>query len=597
MTVSTSTIKKKKKMMSSLSTFLCLAAAASLPNASASVDLELNQQMNSQEQRRMQQKVNSEFVGGQVPSRVDFGDDLGETSSNSLAANNADDAFNYRSCGSGITQAGFATLQFLYDIETNVTMTPSSYLTVRQQTLQEQQLKFLKSTVFPETMSTALLERLQEKACGVTFYQPVLEVISISSGKDDEVWGSCNQTMVESRSCTRYLGSLLIGVNNTAILGSVDTKVGKHILPALAADMFEGWYAQWMSDSLASIMLDDGTGVTDFVGGIQVTKVGYVGEPIFGDTSTQTSASGIGLGAITVWGYVLIFLGLWLLLSICFFFYYVYSNILKENEGETFVEKKSTRNEDGHNNINNNTFTMESEEDEEEAHNKNKHLPTAREVRSNSYDESYARQMPYEYSDGAAPLALPPISSPPPQESSFSRMGILPIDIEKAVMPLQTPQNAREPMAHRRVQSTGNDYYQFTPGGAAAANDPRFMSVTPQEPPRRTYETPTSPPRLSYRDYQPTDAHAPYGASSITESYTGGGGYNNYSLDHAHVTHRLPSYSPQDILHQSLPDWATPRGQTRQEFDDQYHHSHSRRPGTTTTVVDSRGRVRKEIAL
>ncbi|KAL3934944.1 MAG: hypothetical protein SGBAC_009449, partial [Bacillariaceae sp.] len=430
-------------MVSSLSSILYVAAAASLPNAaSASVDVQHGErnQVNTQQRR----------------TQVDFGDDASQTAT---LPPEEDEAFNYRSCGSGINQAGFATLQFLYDIETNVTMSASSYLTERQQELQEQQLEFLESKVFPEIMSTALLERLQEKACGITFYQPVLEVISISSGKDDEVWDTCNLTVVESRSCTRYLGSVLIGVNNTAILGSVNNKVGKFVFPVMAADMFEGWYAQWMSDSLASTKSDDGVGITDFVGGVQVTRVGFVGEPIFAQESTETSASGVESGKLTGWGYVLLFLGLWLLLSICCFFYYVYSNILKGVEEEALVEKKTIRNEDGDNNTNNNnTFTMESEEDEEEAQ-KSMALPPPRQAPSNSYDESYARQIPtYNYSDDV-PLALPPPPPPPRQQSSsFSRMGILPIDTIDAnasskgavLTPLQTPQANRLPMAHRR---------------------------------------------------------------------------------------------------------------------------------------------------
>lgn len=531
--------------------------------------------------------------------QVDFGENFGQTST--LPPD--DGNWNYRSCGSGISQAGFATLTFLYEVETNVSMSASTFLTARQQEKQEQQLEFLESRVFPETLSTALLERLQEKICGYTFYQPVLEVISISSGKDDEVWDTCNMTLVESRSCTRYVGSLLIGVNNTSILGSVTTKVAKHVLPVVAADMFEGWYAQWMTDKLASLPLEI-DGDPDYVGGIKVTKVNYLGVPIFSETSASEVKDN---GKLTGWGIVLLLFALWLLFSIACWGYYVYSNILEVDEEEDLVEQKMKTTERDNNNDVNGTFTLD-EEDEEDAR-KYSQPPAAHKERSNSYDESYARRLPYKYSDEVPP--------PPQTQHGFSRVGILPIEVpnthsKQPATPLQTPQATRSPMAHRRVQSAGNnnDFYQFhppTPGGSRPANDPRFISVTPQDPLSRVYETPASPPRLSYRDYQPDPPpYQPYGASStnsITESYHGGGGYNNYSLDQTyHLTHRLPSSfnnsGAQELLNSSLPEWASPHQVRPRYDDDDYHYnSRSRQPGTTTTVVDSRGQVRKEIAL
>jgi hypothetical protein len=221
--------------------------------------------------------------------------------------------FNYRACGTG-GQQGFARLEFVYDVETN--------------------LKILPAEEVIESLSRAMMDRLLNTSCGLTFYQPPLRVASLSSGLQDEFLRPCSIRRSVSRSCSRYIGSLLVGLNNTDVLGSIDRRVGNLILPLVASDMESGVYLEMVNQELESL---------------QMTRVAYVGVPIYGEKNT-TAEKSVENGELTPLGYGLLGFSLVLFVCVCFGGCYIYRNIIRSNNEKGEV---------------NSTFLIEEEEEEE----------------------------------------------------------------------------------------------------------------------------------------------------------------------------------------------------------------------------------------
>lgn len=223
----------------------------------------------------------------------------------------ADRAFNYRSCGTG-GQQGFASLEFVYDVETNLTSIPPEDVI--------------------QTLSRVMMDRLLNTSCGITFYRPPLRIESLSSGLQDEFLRPCNIVRSFSRSCSRYIGSLLVGLNNTDVLVSLDRRVGDIILPKVASDMSRGVYVDLVNQDLESL---------------RVTRVAYVGVPIYGEQDT-ISEKAIENGELTPLGYGLLGLCLAILVCVCFWGWYIYRNVIVVNEKDEV----------------NSTFLMEENEEE-----------------------------------------------------------------------------------------------------------------------------------------------------------------------------------------------------------------------------------------
>jgi hypothetical protein len=260
-------------------------------------------------------------------AQEDEGENIFEVGDGSLStpslAPTARTLFNYRSCGTG-GQQGFASLEFVYDVETNLTILPAEEVI--------------------QSLSRAMMERLLNTSCGLTFYQPPLRIESLSSGLQDEFLRPCNIRRSVSRSCSRYIGSLLVGLNNTDILGSLERKVDTLILPMVASDMESGVYLEMVNQELESL---------------EMTRIAYVGVPIYGEKNTTVEKS-VENGELTPLGYGLLGFTLVLFVCVCFWGCYIYRNIIRSSNNE-----KGDVNSDEKRDVNS-TFLIEEEEEAEE---------------------------------------------------------------------------------------------------------------------------------------------------------------------------------------------------------------------------------------
>jgi hypothetical protein len=212
--------------------------------------------------------------------------------------------FNYRSCTEGHSFKGFAKVEFFYDVETN----RKSFSSEMEEDLSS-------------SLSLSMLERLIENTCSLPFGDPPLQVESISTGSKDEVIGVCEPTQENSKGCSRYLGSLLVGLNDT-IFDEDTTDLYMLFLPIVAKDMMSGLFQDEINDVLETL--------------IRITRIAYIGVPVYGEKKTNNVATQGSF--LEFWeGFTMLGKGLFIFCSIFFIFTslsccYIYKRIPKEEK-------------------------------------------------------------------------------------------------------------------------------------------------------------------------------------------------------------------------------------------------------------------------